>query len=109
MKSIKYISIATVMALLATPVSAADLKVYSNLFGSMANVVVWDGDQPVSEGTVVIKNQAGHTVASGDINESGRASLRMVNRSYGEYAVFAESGDRVGAGQLVIDDRNIGR
>ncbi len=109
MKSmIKFIAAATMMSAFITPASAADLKVYSNLFGSTANIVVWDGDHPVSGGTVVIKDKAGRVTAKGNINSKGRANLSMMSKGYGDYTVLAESGNQTGTGRLVIDDRQIG-
>ena len=117
MKSIyKYLATAFMMTALAAPASAAssassdELKVYSNLFGSVVNIVVWEGNQPVSGGTVTIKDKTGRTTAKGTLNSKGRAHIRLLARGYGqEYTVTAESNNMTGTGSLVISDTHANR
>ena len=106
--TIKSLSAAVILSAFAATSQASDLKVFSSTSGSIANIVVWSGNQPVSGGSVTIKNHANQVIARGTINSHGRAHLRMPS-GYGQFTVTAESSSGVGSSLLTVDDRQIGR
>lgn len=82
--------------------SAADLDVFGNMVGNMANVHVWSNGQPVSEGQVMVKDSSGMVIAKGSVDSKGRAHLVLPFTSgVGNWKVTAVSGEMSGATTLI--------
>ncbi|WP_062268631.1 hypothetical protein [Endozoicomonas arenosclerae] len=93
LKKMLKVTSAAALAVFTVSASAADLDVFGNMFGNMANVHVMNDGQPASEGQVMVMDTNGNVVGQGEVDGQGRAQIYLPFTSgVGTWKIVARSG-----------------